>query len=221
MGLFFDGIIILIIVLSIFLSARRGFIRTLIEAFGYLFAVVSALWLSTPAARYIYFNCIEQFLVGAFKDHFVALAEDASADMPTVLTTLLNLAGVTEDKVATALVDGVSSAAVSLVEFIEPHIINMLSVAICTIIAILIMFAVRFLARKINEKCKDNMIGKTNRVLGGVIGAIKGIAFSVLFSLLVSFSILVVGDTIPFLSEETLETSYICRWTLDFLASIF
>ena len=51
MNIILDIIIVAIVVICVFLSAKRGFTRTIIELVGFVAAILIAINLSTPVAN--------------------------------------------------------------------------------------------------------------------------------------------------------------------------
>ena len=51
MSYILDAIIILIVLFYVFISAKKGFVRTLIEVVGFVAAIVIAFTVSTPIAE--------------------------------------------------------------------------------------------------------------------------------------------------------------------------
>lgn len=221
LGLVLDAIIVLIIVLCIFFSARRGFIRTLIEGIGYVTAIILAGVISNPIAEFIFSNTVGPYLTNTLTTLFTEKSFEVVNDMPQYLEWLMKLSSISVDEITASLESGIAFAVDNFMSSVKPFIINVFVVALFAMTTVLVMMVARIIAKKVNNKCRESSLAKVNRFLGGSIGAIKGIALSICFAFLVSMCILLSGGGFWFITEETLESSYICKTILDCLSMLF
>lgn len=221
MGLILDGIIIIIILLCIIISARRGFIKTLIEAIGYVVSVCTALFAASPLAVLTYDKGIKPLFTTYLTEVLTKHANDISNNLPESFVKLMGIFSLTIEEINDSLVSGVDYAVPLIMNEISPFITNAIEAAFFTMIIVLLMIVARIIAKRVDIKCRDTSFGKTNRTIGGSIGLFKGMAFSVAFSFGVSLLALVSDNGFWIFTEESLEQSYICEFILDILALIF
>lgn len=215
MGLILDCIIVLIIALCVFLSARYGFIRTLIETVGYFLSFIVATLVADPVSKLLFTKIVEPFLQSAIENTLTDAADDLFENLPSYFSTLLKMAGLDNDSLSEMLTAGISSATVSLMNAFEPYIINMICAALTAMLTVLLIVLVFLLAKHVNSLCKDTSFGKTNRVIGGLIGLLKGIVISILFVFFVGLCVAVTGDGFLIFTNEAIDSSYICRFIFE------
>ena len=139
MSYILDGILILIIAITVFMSAKKGFVRTLIEVVGFVAAIVIALTMSSPISNGVYKSMIEPAVVKTVNNVASDTANSANEavdavweKMPAFITESSFL-GVTKDnvtqQVANDTANGVTAIADSVSEtFVKPIVTKLLSV---------------------------------------------------------------------------------------------
>lgn len=228
MGLVLDIIIVLIVAFFVFISARRGFIRTLIEVVGFVLAAVLAFSLSAPITTAICENgikpIIEETTLSALNDapleDVAEAAESIWDELPGFVINIAESAGINKADVS----ESISDAATQSVHEVSAHItdnifIPIVSNIVKTIVTFLLFLAlivlVMFLARIINKLFSGFIFGKFNRLLGGVLGAVKGSVFAAIFCLLFSIIVKLSPNGILSITTETLDSTYIFSKILD------
>ncbi len=81
-SLLIDLILLLIIGVSVFFAARRGFVRTFIEAVGFLLAVILTLTICTPLASATYDKIIEPPILQMVSNKVDKVIEDKFEETP-------------------------------------------------------------------------------------------------------------------------------------------
>lgn len=193
MGIILDLIVVGIIALMVFISAKHGFVRTLIEVVGFVAALFVAFTFSSPIATTTYDKIIEPAVVKAI-DEAVADAGDAAtetvwAKVPDFITNNSERFGISQEDLAAKITGGeaLSDVAVSVSDnIIEPIAVKVLNLAFSTILIVVLLFVVNILAKFLNKLFSFSLVGKLNRTLGGVVGLFKGILFAVVFCMIVS-----------------------------------
>lgn len=142
MGIILDIIVLAIIALSIFASARYGFVRSIIELLGYIIAAV--------AVRIIQFP----------------------PDIGLFIRPLIFIALIVLSKVA---------------------------------------------AKLLNKLFSFSIVGKINRLLGGILGIPKGMLLALIFCMLTILIVTVSKDGFWIFTDKAVESSYIFKWIYSFL----
>ena len=140
MGIILDLIVLAIISLSVFASARYGFVRTVVELAGYVFAAVVVIAVPFPEDTEIYFRAI---------------------------------------------------------------------------IFLVLIIATGFIAKIVNKLFSFSLLGKLNKILGGILGIPKGILLASAFCLLVIVVINVTEDGFLIFTGESIESSMIFEKVLS------
>ncbi|MBQ8740978.1 MAG: CvpA family protein, partial [Clostridia bacterium] len=189
MSYILDGIIILIILLGVFLSAKKGFVRTLIEVVGFVAAIVVAFTLSSPLANTIYDKMIEPSVVKTVEAVATDGAENASAavdavwsKMPAFITesSFFNLS---KDSITSTVQAETANGSAQLAQtvsdsFVAPAVTKLISVFISVILVIVLLFVVKILAKYLNKLFSFSIVGDINKTLGGLLGLVKGAAIA-------------------------------------------
>ena len=136
MGIILDLIILAILAVSVYNSARYGFVRTVAELAGYIVAVVLVTTIDFPVGTAVYYRAIIFFLL---------------------------------------------------------------------------IIATKFAARLVNKLFSFSILGKINRILGGILGVPKGILLSLAFCLLAVLIVTVCKDGFLIFTDEAIESSYIFK----------
>ncbi len=225
MFLILDAIIVLIILIFAFLSARKGFVRTLIEVVGFVLSIVIALSLSAPIANGIYDNVVHPIVAKTVESSMNEGAATANSavdavwnKMPSFLTessffnvSKENLTSTITDEMANNTADITNSISNS---FVKPVVTKLLSVLIAVILVIVLLFVVKLLAKYINKLFTFSVIGDINKILGGLLGVLKGIAVSVVFCLVISLILSFTKNGFLIFTYDSINSSYLFKYLI-------
>ena len=220
-----DLIIVGIILICILLSAKHGFVRTVVEVAGFIAAFLIAFTVSSPLANVTYDNIIEPSIVstvnqasdnsgsqiaGKLWDSFPEFVKRHSADF-----------GLSEsrfnEKVASSVSGSINDSAVRISENVtRPLITKLLGALYSTVIAIVLIVLSKFVARAINKMFSFSLVGKINTMLGGVIGAVKGVGVAVIFCMIISALLLITKNGVWIFTKDNIEGSYLFRLIYGF-----
>ena len=224
-GIILDIIILAIIAVCIFLSAKHGFVRTLIEVAGFIAAFFIAFTVSSPLAGMTYDKIIEPSITSkveqATESGVNAVASSVWNSFPQIIKNHSSLIGVSEqsfsNQVNETLSSGASDTAVKISQNVaKPLITKIVSAFYCTIIAVVLIIVSKFLARALNKLFNISIIGKINSALGGVIGVFKGLAFSFVFCVIISIIVLLSKDGFWIFTPENIQLSNIFKLLYGF-----
>lgn len=225
LGLILDLVVLGIIALCVFLSAKHGFVRTVLELAGLIAAFVIAFSFSSPLANITYDKIIEPSMVSKIEKTSAegeqAVATKLWDSMPGIVKNNSSTFGLSkekfDDKVSSKFSSSVSDSAQKISESVlKPLITRVLSAFYSTVLVIVLIIVFKFLAKVINKLFKFSFIGKINAFLGGVIGAFKGIAIATLFCIAVSLIISVTGKNIWVFSPENIDSSHLFKFLYGF-----
>ncbi len=217
-----DAIIILIILICVFISAKRGFVRTLIEVVGFIAAIIVAFTFSSPLADTVYDKMIEPSIVKTVESSASEGAATATVAVDNVWVKLPgfiknnNLIGISKDeitqKVAYDAIDNGTVLANTISQsFIKPPAIKILSILFSTILVVVLTFVVKILAKYINKLFSFSLIGSINKTLGGILGLVKGLVISVIFCMVITLIISVTKNGFLIFNYNTVSSSHIFK----------
>ncbi len=227
MNIVLDVIVVAIVAICIFLSAKRGFVRTLLEVVGFVAAILIAINLSAPVADFIYDKAvspsIEKMVVTtideAASNTSAAVSDTIWEKLPNFVSNAAEKSGVTKDTVSNKLAGGADSAAIAKSitdDVLAPIATTVIKFIVTVILFVILLFVVKLLARIINKLFKKSLLGGANAALGGVLGAIKGIIYTVLFCLLISLITNVSKDNF-FITNEIIENTTVFKFILNLI----
>ena len=219
MSIILDLIALAIIVLTVLISAKRGFVRTLIELVGFIAAVFISFTISTPLANTTYDKIIEPSIVSS-----VTSVADTAADssvntvdafwneIPAWIRSGIEKAGISKDSLDGSITanigNGVQSAAESASQnVIKPAVTSTLTLIYQVILLIVLLALVKPLAKLINKLFSFSVIGTANRALGGIVGVPKGIIYAVVFCLIITLVVSFTQNGFLIFTNDAMEKS--------------
>ncbi len=217
MGIVLDLILLAIVVITAVISAKRGFVKIVIETAGIIAAVILAFTLSTPLASATYDKVIEPQLIKAVKDNADGADTLAWESLPNFLTENSEKLGISvsefSEKINANLSNGINSAvATASQEVVKPITVQIIGMLYSVILFILLSIIVKFLSNFLNKLFSFSVVGSLNRTLGGILGICKGAIFAALFCIAVCFIVYVSKNGFLIFNEENIELSYIFKF---------
>lgn len=225
MSLILDAIIILIILFFVFLSAKKGFVRTLIEVVGFVAAIVIALTLSSPIANVTYDKLIMPSVVKTVQN----IANDGVANatnaidavwekMPGFITDSSFL-GLSKENITSSVQEQTATSTEQLAQqisdsFVKPAVTKLISLLISVVLVVVVLFVVKILAKYINKLFSFSVVGDINKTLGGVLGVVKGAAVAVIFCLIISLIVSFTKDGFLIFTYDNINSSYIFKFLM-------
>ncbi len=220
MNLILDLIIVAIIIFFIITSAKRGFVRVVIEVAGLIAAMILTFSISTPLSNFTYDKLIEPPILKAAENTAQQSAQevvqntwDALPDFITVNSERLSL---NSEQLTDNINQNIQQGSQAVVEtisqnMIKPVAVKVLGLIFSVILMMLLFFAVKIVARFVNKLFSFSIVGKLNRTLGGVIGAVKGVIFAVFFCALISLIVSFTKNGFLIFTAHNINNSYIFK----------
>ena len=220
MSIILDLIVLAIIVITVLISAKRGFVRTLIELVGFIAAVFISFTISTPLANTTYDKIIEPSIVSTVTSAVDTAADNSAAaavdsfwnEMPGWIKGGIEKAGISKDSLGGSITANIGNGVQAAVEstsqsVIKPAVTGSLALIYQVISLIILLAIVKPLAKLINKLFSFSVIGTANRVLGGVVGVPKGMIYAVAFCLLITLAVSFTQNGFLIFTGEAMEKS--------------
>lgn len=219
MSIILDLIVLAIIVITVLISAKRGFVRTLIELLGFIAAVFISFTISTPLANTTYDKIIEPSVLSSVSSvadtaagNSISTVDTFWNEMPEWIKSGIEKAGISKDSLNGSITanigNDIQSAAESASQsVIKPAVTTTLSLIYQTIILIVLLAVVKPLSKLVNKLFSFSVIGTANRVLGGVVGVPKGIIYAVAFCLVITLIVSFTKNGFLIFTGEAMEKS--------------
>ena len=217
-----DLILVAVILIFALISAKRGFVKVLVETVGFIAAVVVAFTISTPLAEVTYDKIIEPPVVRAAVN---AVGESAEHEAWNALPEFLmnndifgtQINSFTE-KITANLSLGVETAVkTASQDIVKPVATKIFCLLYSVLLVLVLSILVKFLAKLINGMFSFSVIGSLNRTLGGILGAVKGIVFVLIACMVISLIISFTGKPFFIFTEENINNTYIFKFFTDIL----
>lgn len=218
-SLIIDLIALLIIILIIVISAKRGFLSGVVSFVGWIVSVLAANQLCKPAANYIYSNLVRSRV----HDAVLNSLDGASASLSSSYSDILNLlpesiknliGGETAQEAINAVLGSSAGAAPETTaqaltdEVIGPIIITLLSAVAFIIIFLVCSLVVKLLSGVFRGVHKIPIIGPLNTMLGAVIGAVEAVILLYVIGVAIRFLITASGGSLFGLTAEDFNNTY-------------
>ena len=224
MSLLLDTIIILIVLFFVVLSAKKGFVRTLIEVVGFVAAIVIAFTISTPIAEVAYdtfvYPSISEIVDESGKNSIDDAANAVWEDLPDFFTESSFLK-VSKDNATEIAKDEFSDNSGSIAKsisdsMVKPTAVKLISVFISFALVLVLLFLAKILAKYVNKLFTFSIVGDINKILGGVLGIVKGAAIAVVFCLIISLILSFTKDGFLIFTYDAINSSYIFKFLMGF-----
>lgn len=214
-----DLIILGIVIITMLISAKKGFVKVAIETVGFIAAVVLALTFSSPLAEVTYDKIIEPPILSTVEAGTQSAENEAVSAIPDFITNNAERLGISLDEFQNKISANISGGAMAATktasqDILKPVAIKILGLVYSVILVIILFVVVKFLAKILNKLFSFSIVGKLNRALGGVLGFIKGSAFAVLFCLAVAL-IMTFKDDFLIFTEQNISNSHLFKLIIN------
>ena len=220
--LLYDLCVVILVIYFISISARRGFVRTVIEFIGYLISFFIANLGANAFSTVIFNNFLRPSVVETVGNKLTeAGITDIAADVQTVLSQVpdalekfLDTFGSGTDMLAE--LESLSNSTQPLPEAITDHVVAPLVISIVQLILFIVLMSIcLFLVRKfawtLSGLRRIPIIGPANTLLGGVVGAFEGLLTVVLIANLLSLIIAATAGGFAYLNNDIMEQTVLLR----------
>lgn len=228
-SLIIDIIALIIIFFIVARSASKGFISSIISFFGALASIIISYIISTPIAQYIYNSFLKNKIVVYITEsignvstdnasHFLQKLEESIQTLPAPIVSLLQSNGQSVvDIVTNNLGQNVNTIAEELcTKIIEPLVTTLISILSFIIIFIVLSIVFHLLEKLFVGIKKIPIIGKLNSLLGAIFGILYSLIVLYVIYLTLHFALTVFNTSLPYITEESLQGSYIFGWLSTF-----
>ncbi len=224
-----DIIFIAIFVFSVVITAKKGFINSVISVCAILLSIIIASIIAPPISEFVYENYVKDSVYNSTLttvDNVIQNSETEATEkvnevfnsLPKFISNISTFSGLKADNLTSIISDNIAdskkitdslfSSAVS------PAVTTLLNYLFVLIFFLAILFASKFLSKFFTGLLRGNLLGKANTLLGAVLGCISG----GIFVILTYFLITLIANlfTLTKLTDAITE-SYICSLLADIL----
>ncbi len=227
-ALILDALLVGIVLLNVILSAKKGFVKVLVEVVGFVAAIALAINISTPLATATYNTFVEPAIIGAVEKNVEATAgESAWEAVPDFITKSADKFGFSLEEFNSTVTSNIKDGAVEAVtlasqQYVMPVAVKVFGLVYSIVLVIILLIVVKLLAKVINKLFSFSLVGKINHTLGGVIGLVKGIVFAVLFCMVGAMLAALVTNGVLIFTAEAISKTFIFKFIISIIPfSIF
>ena len=218
MHIVIDLIVVAIFAIMILISAKRGFVRVVVETVGFLAVLVVVAMTVNPLADVTYQKVIEPPIINSTSEVVFNSSSDAVEtvweSLPSFVTENAHEFGITKEKIKEVVVsEGKADAKETLqnisTKLIKPAVITVLEIFYAVILILVLSCIVKILAGIINKVFSFKKIGKLNSTLGGVLGVVKGFVIALIFCNIVELAIKFIPNGIWIFNSQNIAKTYL------------
>lgn len=228
MTILLDLIIIAIFIVSVILTVRKGFVKSVALIVSFLVALFAAVTLSGPISDFIYdkiigpgvVKTVETTITESINKTEEGISKSVWDSLPKFVKNNENVSE-SDFKIDIANVDTAHSVAVKLSQnTVKPIAVSFVKVITSLILFVGLSFLCKFLTKLLSGIFSFSIIGKVNRFLGGILGIVNGTIYAIIFILLTKFLISITGGFL-FFTNASISSTYIFKFLLELLPGIF
>lgn len=213
-----DLLFLIILVISILDSIRRGFLKSVLSLACVILAFIVASVLNEPVAQWCYDSFLSDSIVEKIEDNIpeteVEFDVESIADYVPEFLIDRNEEFDIDDIFDEAEKDGLSTHEIAETisdKIIGPPVIMILRLICYLIIFLLVRFLLSIVSRIISKLDKLPVIKQFNKTLGGLLGFVKGLFIVIALAVALNFIAEVLNNSDnDNMITETIENSFIC-----------
>lgn len=201
----YDGVLLLLVVVIVCLSAHRGFVRTVCLLFGGVIAAVGGGWASDWLRTPVFTTFLKKPLTDTVEKALSrgGAAADPISALPRFLSLLTEGFFGSKEEAAFQVELASRSAAEGIVESaLRPAVESLIGVVIFLIVFALLCLLVWFLSRALMLVDHLPVVSTLNHFLGGVFGLLQAMIVILIAAAILRLVILLSGDGISWLNTE-------------------
>ena len=217
--LIFDIIAIVLIVIMIIVSAKKGFLSGLLSFAGWIISALVAKAFCGVVSNFLYSSLIKNkvytTILAALEEQGASLSSSYSNFLESLPETIRSFLGSADSETLNSIFANseIETVATRLCEdVVGPVILTMLTALAFIVIFLITLLIVKLFARLFKGVKKIPIIGPINTFLGGVAGAVEAIIIIYILKMVIEFSTAVAGGTLFGLTIDDFSGSYIFQF---------
>lgn len=217
MSFVLDLIVLAIIAVFALLSAKKGFVRTIIEIVGFVLVILLANNLSPQISDYTYDKLVEPAIVSSAENMQVgeSVMNLSLDNMPSLVSKILgsnfDISGF-QSIINENINNGVKSAVASASQtVVKPIVTGIFDLIFTLIITVVLLAVVNFIAKLVNKLFSFSLVGKANKILGAILGIIKGVVISAIICTIISLIVPLTKEGFWIFTQSNIDSSLIFK----------
>ncbi len=212
-----DLIVLAIIAVFALLSAKKGFVRTVIEIVGFVLVILLANNLSPQISDYTYDKLVEPAIVSSVEKMQVGenVTNLSLDNMPSLVSKILGsnfditgFQSIINENINNGVKSAVTSASQTVV---KPIVTGIFDLIFTLIITVVLLAVVNFVAKLANKLFSFSLVGKANKILGAILGIIKGVVISAIICTIISLIVPLTKEGFLIFTQSNIDSSLIFK----------
>ncbi|MGN0557514.1 MAG: CvpA family protein [Acutalibacteraceae bacterium] len=219
-----DAAVILIVAAFVWIQAKRGFVRTIIEVVGCIAAALIAFSAAGYLSNLVFDSTMRKGIVESVDQSIAENGSDSAAKaaeqiwdgLPAFVTGVAEHGGLDKAELARRIDKAVEGGSRDLGRIIADDLIKPIVTALMSFVFAIILFSVlmilvRKLALWVNKAFRLPVLGTMNKVLGGVLGFFKGCIIVFALTMLISLLMAVMNNDLGVFTPERIDATRIFK----------
>lgn len=228
MGWIIDLIMVVLFILIVYASYRKGFLRSILSLGGFLLATIVSFVFGKMIAEALFDSMakpwlttlIEEQVVAGTNDNLVVVVDNMYQNLPGYISGPLEMLFGSKEQMVASLQSAMDSGSAGLtdaiVALLRPMLVALLSVLTVIILFILCMIVLRVVDRLLIQVRRVPIIGTFDGLLGGLVGVVKAVVWILILAFLVKAVILLSSNGVAWLNSGTVESSFLFQYIYNF-----
>ncbi|SDM68309.1 CvpA family protein [Acetanaerobacterium elongatum] len=222
-----DGIFVLIILISVFMAWRRGFVHTVLSFLGFIAAAAVSGYYCGRVAQFFYEKVIAQPLYDSILKKVLTLVptgeiinkvENIGDVLPGFVTALFNAAAIKTNEQISQTLSGTAEAVARTVcdAVAAPLLLSLLSLVAFFVLFGLLMVIVNILVSVVGKVFELPVLSGINRFLGGIVGVLNGVLLCMVAAAILKLFIGLTGNANGLINTGVLEATWFVTYFVDY-----
>jgi uncharacterized membrane protein required for colicin V production len=177
-----DIILIAVVTALIILGFRRGIARTLFNLLSLFLSAVCGYFVANFASNWIYSSFIAPDVKSSVAQSISSTTGETTSvieNLPDAVRGILNLFGVTDESVSTAVSNTAKTTSNVVSDVVESTIASavtsVLTIVLLVVCFLLLLIIFKFISKRLLKIFKIPVLKQLNRFFGGVLGLCEGL----------------------------------------------
>lgn len=214
-GLILDLVFVALVVLTAYLSAKKGFLLLFLDIAASVFAFLGARMACSPVAHYIYDNYLHETVLQKTKEYMDSGSDSVNGVLDSINGILTNISAELGSLVSgLGILPEITGEQTAMTAqtfestYLMPIITGVITAIAMVVIAIVLLVVLRIVARILDKVIIRKPLKKLNEALGWILGAVKGL----IPVFIIACILVIISPVIEKSGLNTLvNTSYLCK----------
>lgn len=231
-----DAVIVAIIITAAIIGAKKGFVKTVIGMVCFFLVIILSFTLSSKTADIIYNNFVEEKIVSSMSKNLdnagfnvINAGTKATSQLVDIIENTIeesSFLGVSPanqtstEEISESISDSEAETAEELakelsIKLVKPLMIRIMETFLFFVLFLLLSMLVKPVTTLVNKMFSFSIIGKLNKLLGGISGIFIGIVISVAFVNIFNNYVNISETEILGITPQTLNDTYLFSTLLN------